>query len=284
MSISAEVNDLFQNKGMAHGPGGVRSEWVLLTPELAEEFLAHNIDNRHVRKVHVTRLAHDMTKGHFAVTHQGIAFDDEGIMRDGQHRCLGVIASGVPVPVLVTYNLPATSQRFMDRGATRKVSDFMDGPHAAVRASAVRNLLAVRIAEGELTPGRLDAAFRAVTDGDVYDLLESSPGLVEDLMDLVPASRRASNQVPIGPSPLLAAAVLYPYIGETVLDGLATGENLEPGSPILAFRNYRLRIPPGGQSLPLYTACRVFAAVQSDTKLRKFPVVGVSGVVKVAPR
>jgi hypothetical protein len=36
-----------------------------------------------------------MVEGRFQVTHQGIGFDEDGQLTDGQHRLQGIVNSGV---------------------------------------------------------------------------------------------------------------------------------------------------------------------------------------------
>lgn len=267
---------------VADGPNGITTAWVLITPEMARDLLAANVDNRRQRRVHIARLAHDLSADHFAVTHQGIALDRNGTLRDGQHRLAAVIEANRPFWFLVTWGVDTEAQRHMDRGAGRLAHDFLQGPNATVRTTAARCVLAIRYTDGEANPASIDRGFAQVSDGDVYALFEKDTGLAQDLADLAQPASRASRSAPFGPGPLLAAAVTFADIGEECLDLLATGANLEVGSPLLALRNYQTRI--GSRPHALYTALRVFDAVMRGNTFKKLPVAGVSGVIKVRPR
>lgn len=70
---------------------------VLITPEMAEEFLKHNTRNRNIRLPYVEELATYMRQGKWDVTHQGIGFYEDGTLFDGQHRLHAIIKAGVPV-------------------------------------------------------------------------------------------------------------------------------------------------------------------------------------------
>lgn len=82
------------------------SNVVTVTPEMAREFLGHNIKtNRRKSKETINRYARIMRAGGWNLTHQGIAFDTEGSLIDGQHRLEAIIAANVPVQMMVTYNV-----------------------------------------------------------------------------------------------------------------------------------------------------------------------------------
>jgi hypothetical protein len=98
----------------------------MVTPELAREYLATNIENNRpivIGKVDMfTRL---IKSGKWVLTHQGIAFDEKGRLIDGQHRLSAIAKSGMTVPVMVTMNVPKNAIMAMDQGTARKPRDVM---------------------------------------------------------------------------------------------------------------------------------------------------------------
>jgi hypothetical protein len=74
-----------------------------VTPIQAANWLESNKFNRKISDVSVSRYARDMTNGHWTLNHQGIAFDDEGVLVDGQHRLMAIVKSGVTVKMMVTW-------------------------------------------------------------------------------------------------------------------------------------------------------------------------------------
>lgn len=82
---------------------------VTVTPELAREWLEKNMErNRPVMKGTVHGYARLMKAGGWNLTHQGIAFDEDGKLMDGQHRLHAVVEANVPVQMNVTYNVRHT--------------------------------------------------------------------------------------------------------------------------------------------------------------------------------
>jgi hypothetical protein len=80
-----------------------------VTPAMAARWLETiNSMNRKINKRAIKRLASDMQAGKFLTTHQGIAFDAQGGLLDGQHRLKAIVTSGVPCQLLVSRGWPIT--------------------------------------------------------------------------------------------------------------------------------------------------------------------------------
>ena len=115
-----------------------------ITPRIASSYLELNHRNRPLRKTHIRSLAFDMINGDWQVTHQGIAFDTNGTLIDGQHRLYAIIEAGVPIKMLVTRGCSASSFSILDRGANRSPSDILGWPTKITEVIT----LAIRIAYG----------------------------------------------------------------------------------------------------------------------------------------
>ena len=96
-----------------------------ISPETAKEYLRANNRNRLVRPESVDSIARDIRRGTFVLTHQGIAFDENGRLIDGQHRLLAILKANTPVTLMVTRGLPANVVDSVDRGINRSVADAM---------------------------------------------------------------------------------------------------------------------------------------------------------------
>jgi len=96
-----------------------------VTPELATKWLEHNTHNRKVNQTTVDRYAKDMNEGRWKVTHQGIAFDENGTLIDGQHRLWAVFSSGATVKMRVFFNMPTDTMGCVDTGKARSHLDVM---------------------------------------------------------------------------------------------------------------------------------------------------------------
>lgn len=72
-------------------------EEILVTPELAREYLKSNKVNRIWKKRISERYARDMKAGNWDMTGECIMFDKNGYLSNGQHRLNAIIMADVPV-------------------------------------------------------------------------------------------------------------------------------------------------------------------------------------------
>jgi hypothetical protein len=92
----------------------LKSEVVLITPEMAKKYLEKNTRNRPFCRSSVDRYLTDMRNNRWRLTHQGIAFNCDGTLLDGQHRLQAIIELGIPIYMMVTWNVDAEAQLNMD--------------------------------------------------------------------------------------------------------------------------------------------------------------------------
>lgn len=97
----------------------------LITPELATAYLATNKNNRPINNNLVKQMIRDIQSGSFALTHQGIAFDEEGNLVDGQHRLTAIVLAGKPVRMLVTRGMSRDNSFAIDKGSKRDLRDYI---------------------------------------------------------------------------------------------------------------------------------------------------------------
>ena len=215
-------------------PGtSIKTEWTQVTPEMASKFLENNLENRTPSDRHITRLADDMAGDRFFITHQGLAFSDDGVLIDGQHRCMAIVKSGKPQWMLVTTGI--NDRGPLDIGKIRTPYDFKKCPQRAAHSSAVKVLLGIRDTGTTVTAATLSENYAMITKPRQLEHWMYWPE-VEDWEVL--ASKAAKNVPACGTSALLAAAVVYPEHGEEFLTGLRDMAGLAPGDPRLALLKY----------------------------------------------
>ena len=100
------------------------SSATLITPAVAQEILdSSNASNRRMRGWWATALAAAIKRNEWILTHQGIAFDKDGNLIDGQHRLKAVVLSGVAVKMFVFAGLDPKAFMAIDVGVKRSTSD-----------------------------------------------------------------------------------------------------------------------------------------------------------------
>ena len=121
---------------------------MTITPAMAMDWLETvNNRNRPVSERHVNVLARDMENGKWKLTHEGIAFDPNGILLDGQHRLWAIVESGTPIDTLVFFNVPQDSIMVINDGRSRTVVDHLrlanrDGRLTSHHTSTLKAMLA----------------------------------------------------------------------------------------------------------------------------------------------
>ncbi|MFI0915228.1 hypothetical protein [Streptomyces abikoensis] len=106
-----------------HNTSVPSSSVVLVTPDMAREWLKLNTHNRKVRERAVADYARDMAASKWLMNGEAIKFSASGSLLDGQHRLHAVIAANTPVLMLVVTGLDDATQETMDAGRKRTTGD-----------------------------------------------------------------------------------------------------------------------------------------------------------------
>jgi hypothetical protein len=209
-----------------------------ITPEKAEEMLAANTANRPLSKPTVRAFAEAMRRGDWLVTHQGIAFDTNGVLVDGQHRLAAVIEADMPVEMTVFTEVEPDTFDVLDTGKRRNAADVLaiEGEkHSATLAAMVRTVW--------LYYNRPDASWTgggaSVTNHQVVQTLAAHP----KLRDYVHLGERISAETGMMKSAAGAAAYLVEQVNRGKKaklakwhDGVIEGAGLRKNDPRLVFR------------------------------------------------
>ena len=144
-----------------------------VSPDQAFRWLEGNVRNRAIKQSHVNRLAKEILDDRWQLTHQGIAFDTNGLLLDGQHRLWAIVEADRSVMLRVFFNEPAENKRVVDAGERRSNLDIMTmighvGDVTAKHLATLRGMLAgrssrsVRMSAGE--ESRLYAKHRGAVE------------------------------------------------------------------------------------------------------------------------
>lgn len=110
-----------------------------------------NRGNRNLVSGRIQRYAQEVFDGYWETTHQGIAFDEDGYLIDGQHRLSAIVKAnewavrdGLPpiAPTLmVTEGVPRSAFYLVDAGLARQASQFLSGKYTTQRGGMARTIL-----------------------------------------------------------------------------------------------------------------------------------------------
>lgn len=201
---------------------------VLVTPAMAQEWLARNTHNRKMNKKKVSRYAHAMRQGRWFLHHQGIAFDSLARLADDQHRLQAIVESETSQPFLVTDGVPSKSLLVIDVDDHRRALDNFQIEGASFpreRASRSRFILHIERPSGGTGGGLSNVPYLELKDISKF----YSEGL-EWSFSVAPRTRPIT-----GTSPILATmAYCYPKNRDLIAafaQKLLTQEGLVGGQP-----------------------------------------------------
>lgn len=208
-----------------------------IDPELAMRYLELKKSNRSISQAVVNLYAEDMQKGNWSLTHQGIAFDWDGHLLDGEHRLWAIIQSQKTIEMDVSRGWDPKARTFVDQGKNRTAQDIVemtDGTRPHRSATAIAKRLGGIIDRGRTTRAEQVEAFYEHKEAILFAI-----GLITKRM---PKFAHASVL-----SPIARAWYQAPLRGKLIhfMKVLTTGmpENLEEDEVIILMRNYLLRLP-----------------------------------------
>lgn len=221
---------------------------VTINPNDAHRMLleASGQRQRNLNRRRVTQYAAEMKAGRWAVTHQPIAFDPDGVLIDGQHRLSAIVAAGVPVTVSVCYDADPDTFGVVDNGWARTPAAALTIAgygNTAILSAAARHYLTYHDVVGtKTTPtGQHRSNHSSVA---LVAFMDTRPG--QAILGSITEARRIAISVGrVGTGTWLAACLgmleVYGTDPETrseFLERLENGTMLEVGSPILALRRW----------------------------------------------
>ena len=228
--------------GRAIMKGSANARIVEVTPDLAQKWLNEkNTHNRPMYERVVETYALDMKRGKWAFNHQGICFNDDGVLDDGQHRLAAIVRSGKTIPFWVFRGMPRTqgsngdtiiTQDTIDDIRKRSIGDRLHlsyGIDNANLKAAMCNVIVLICGGGAF---KLSAAMVR----EIYTMYHKE-------IDAVVTERGNTRGLVVAPA-LGAFAFAAACFKDKALEfekGYFSGASLAPHCPILAYRNYMLK-------------------------------------------
>lgn len=211
---------------------------VTLTPVLAASLLAANPRNRDKSNKNYGTVLRAIERGEWKLNGEAIKVTADGVLLDGQHRCMAVVDSGISIETFLIEGLPADTQDTMDTGKARSLSDVLqihgevnaNGLAALIRKFRIREQSGLAVAAGTNSGGTF------FTIRELLDWLAANPWVRE----YVAPGKAVSRSVPMSGS---TAGFLMRVFDEIDRDDseffwarLADGIDLSGTHPIYALR------------------------------------------------
>lgn len=212
-----------------------------ITPEIAKDLLGD--DNEHQRNKsvsHVAFLANEMESGRWQMNGEPIIVSNTGRVLDGQHRLTACIKCGKSFKTIVVSGVPDECFKTIDTGMKRTTGNILQMagvPNANAMAAGMLWFWKYRLAKER--KGSLNM-WDKPSSKEILDMVQKD-------MDICGRAFAVVNDVCYTHKALTRSIGVGLYLAFSKYDNearaseffgkLASGANLEEGSPILALKN-----------------------------------------------
>lgn len=222
---------------------GVLNGAVLVTPEMAANWLTRNKNIRSLEDATVLLYKENMLKGQWDFNGETVKFDKDGNMIDGQHRCTACVLSGKPFMTSVVYGV--TSDINVDRGKIRKPDQIIKARGVSANptiASAMISILHAYEDEGSRGFATVGHGRHPLTMEDRVAFAEKESANLNHSIVATDKTRKLFNKAS------LHAALHYIFadaVGRELADEfyskLITGLDMNSNDPVYHLRERLLR-------------------------------------------
>lgn len=213
--------------------------YEFITPEIASDLLETNNENRSLSKGTVQAYANDILAGNWDESvGVAISIDENGVLRDGQHRLAAVVEAGKGIHTWVCRNV--SDDGIYDNNRKRSNSDQISIMRADFENvyKSPRYISAVRLLICYSTNG---GTRRTVTPKEIIDFTEKHKEDLDGFFLNMPQTTVAKISLAVVYLSLFMAYMNGVDIDDILsfYDILCTGMSLQPEEfPVIAYRNY----------------------------------------------
>lgn len=224
----------------------LHSEVELIDPARAAEYLLANCANRPLSPTTVERYAQQMKRGLWRLNGEGIIFDRDGNMIQGQHRMHAIIKSGISQSMLVVRGVETEAFETLDTGLKRSPADVLS--LAGIRGDNRRLAAGIRACFTAAWWAKIPdvPSWRALSNHDYLRFAEKNPDIIEWTKEFK-SHRECSKIYPssfIGPIYVLSLVRGHEF-AELFLSRAVSGQMIGHGDPEYTIRERFLRSQSG---------------------------------------
>lgn len=228
----------------------MRINLVLVTPQIAAEWLKDNPNNRNLNAKLVADYAREMRAGLWLSNGETVKRAHDGVLLDGQHRLAAIVASDTAVEILVVEGLPYAAQDTMDSGRKRTTGDVMaihGETNSNVLASVARRVWMWDLGNRKFTNTDRPSSTELLTVLEKYPSLRRSA----EIGTRTNRSYRPAVATVVGTTHHILLQLDEGACSEFFAQ-LGTGVELYDGHPILTLRNRLLRDKVNAKNVPFH--------------------------------
>ncbi len=213
--------------------------YELITPEIAAAMLETNNENRKISKGTVEAYMNDILSGNWnEAVGVAISIDENGILRDGQHRLTAIVQSGKSIHMWVCRNV--SRDGIYDNNRKRSNSDQI-----SILRSDFDNIYKstryISVARALINALTSSSARRKVTPMEIIRFTEKHKNDLDGFFLNIPQTTVSKISIAVVHLALFMAYMDGVDINDILdfYDVLCTGMSTKPEEfPIIAYRNY----------------------------------------------
>lgn len=213
--------------------------YELITPEIAANLLESNNQNRNISKGTVAAYVNDMISGNWDETvGDAISIDENGILRNGQHRLCAIVESGIAINMWVCRNV--SSDGIYDNNRKRSNSDQI-----MIMRSDFENVYKssryISVARAIINAKNPNLNRRPVTPKEIIEFTEEHKEDLDGFFLNFPQTTVSKISLAVVHLSLFMAYICEVELSDIMdfYDVLCSGMSTKPEEfPIIAYRNY----------------------------------------------
>jgi hypothetical protein len=219
---------------------GLKYEEVVVTPEVAEEWLNSMGVNRRLSESNLEAIALAMRTGNWHNDGTPIRFNTAGQMIDGQHRCMAITVTGTTQTLMVVRGVEQAAMTTIDTGKTRSRSDIL-----SIHDPELKDVVAIAGAATVILRWTKGVRYNALRN--TYVSNDEFVRFFDDNRDDILAANKHGGRVAratrgVTQQAMSLCAYLFSQIdpedAQYFWDRVIDGAGLDKGSPILALRRF----------------------------------------------
>lgn len=237
--------------------GEIFSEVINVTPEIAGHILQFcNVNNRTINQGNVAFIQRQMEEGTFnGLNGETLVVDNEGNLRDGQHRLCALRNSGKNIPMLFVFNTMPESILTIDTGKNRTLADVLSFvyPSKYIKQVASTSNFVMKFNKG---------SYSGKVRGKRRDKIDNTQGVkfIEDNPEFMPFIEEAMRLYANGDKLLTPTMFcgMYWTISERSNDRSKVDD---------FFYKFSTGMNLSGQDDPIYTLRKLFIEMSTNSKV-----------------
>ncbi|MCP3701052.1 MAG: hypothetical protein GY920_21545 [Aliivibrio sp.] len=194
-----------------------------ITPVMAAEFLENNKSNRKINKKQLEMIVRSIEADKWRLTHQGVAFYDDGELADGQHRLQAIVKTGrtLKMPVFTGIERDIDTILAIDCGKGRTVIDSASISGINIKPSDISVVKGIEY-------GYASKAFKKLSHSESCDLCTKYFNELQNINTLFPKSKPFITLAPVKVAVIdsLSSGVSM-EVAKKFCDALVSGEYSE---------------------------------------------------------